>query len=556
MDSDIPDPYKTLGVPKDAELSTIKSAYRKLALKCHPDKVSDPDQKAVKQKEFYGIQQAYEVLGDDFKRREYDAQAKLQERMRGDVFSGTPKSSPRSSSKGYYEPSYQNVNIRTAEPPKSFKASPTSAGFKSGPNPGPYPFPQYAGSWERDMPTRSKPIFDDDRKARRAQSYEKPSRRDEEAREAREAKEAKEERRRRREEEDRIREEMERRQQRERRKAKEAEREREREYQERKAREKRERQELKEAEEKEIRKQQKKREQEAKERDRDRARQRAQDEKMRSKKEPYIETDEEDPRLLSKKKSSGTKKHVSPSRREKSSRSKAEPEIMVKMDNSLMAAADYMAHTRRRGSKGEHTGYSPEASFTSQFPNPSGWQSEGKKFTARVEEEEPEIIEVATPPRHPPRLTKSYTMPAGMMHTSAAPNSSAPRVPSLNRAATGLESFQSASRTPAVPPAPDRHSRSERRRKSVADDDHHVPRHTSYRYPIHDEGTPRVGARYVDTDDFYGSSGGQASFRKVKMAERLSPEDVYSQGSTWDQQPVSYSHVPHDVQYSRPIYSR
>ncbi|KAF2092082.1 heat shock protein DnaJ, partial [Saccharata proteae CBS 121410] len=67
-----PDPYAALGVPKDATSTTIKSAYRKLVLKCHPDKVTDPSLKAAKAAEFHQIQQAYEILGVDEKRERYN----------------------------------------------------------------------------------------------------------------------------------------------------------------------------------------------------------------------------------------------------------------------------------------------------------------------------------------------------------------------------------------------------------------------------------------------------------------------------------------------------
>jgi curved DNA-binding protein CbpA len=74
-----PDPYKALGVPKDAGIPEIRSAHRKLVLKCHPDKVQDAALKAVKQDEFQAVQQAYEILADDRRRKEYDERVKLAE---------------------------------------------------------------------------------------------------------------------------------------------------------------------------------------------------------------------------------------------------------------------------------------------------------------------------------------------------------------------------------------------------------------------------------------------------------------------------------------------
>ncbi|GAB7353061.1 hypothetical protein MBLNU459_g3611t1 [Dothideomycetes sp. NU459] len=79
-----PDPYVALGVAKDATPAQIKTTYRKLALKCHPDKVTDESQKAAAADQFHRIQQAYEIIGDDDKRSRYDAQVKLAE-LRKDV---------------------------------------------------------------------------------------------------------------------------------------------------------------------------------------------------------------------------------------------------------------------------------------------------------------------------------------------------------------------------------------------------------------------------------------------------------------------------------------
>lgn len=66
---DYKDYYKTLGVSKNAADKEIKSAYRKLAQKYHPDK--NPGDKAAEEK-FKDINEAYEVLGDPQKRRRYD----------------------------------------------------------------------------------------------------------------------------------------------------------------------------------------------------------------------------------------------------------------------------------------------------------------------------------------------------------------------------------------------------------------------------------------------------------------------------------------------------
>eukprot|EP00656_Telonema_subtile_P012988 TRINITY_DN1657_c0_g1_i3.p1 TRINITY_DN1657_c0_g1~~TRINITY_DN1657_c0_g1_i3.p1 ORF type:complete len:522 (+),score=161.19 TRINITY_DN1657_c0_g1_i3:122-1687(+) len=57
--------YKTLGVEKNATAAEIKKAYRKLAVKHHPDKGGDPDT-------FKEISKAYDVVGDEEKRTRYD----------------------------------------------------------------------------------------------------------------------------------------------------------------------------------------------------------------------------------------------------------------------------------------------------------------------------------------------------------------------------------------------------------------------------------------------------------------------------------------------------
>ncbi len=62
------DYYEILGVTKDASKSEIKKAYRKLALKYHPDK--NPSKEA--EEKFKEISEAYAVLYDDEKRQMYD----------------------------------------------------------------------------------------------------------------------------------------------------------------------------------------------------------------------------------------------------------------------------------------------------------------------------------------------------------------------------------------------------------------------------------------------------------------------------------------------------
>ena len=68
------DYYNILEVPRNASASDIKKAYRKLALKWHPDKNPDCQEDATKR--FKEISEAYEVLCDDKKRAVYDKYGK------------------------------------------------------------------------------------------------------------------------------------------------------------------------------------------------------------------------------------------------------------------------------------------------------------------------------------------------------------------------------------------------------------------------------------------------------------------------------------------------
>ena len=64
------DPYQVLGVPKTASESEIKSAFRKLAKKYHPDQNKDNPSAKTK---FGEVSTAYEIVGDKKKRAQFDA---------------------------------------------------------------------------------------------------------------------------------------------------------------------------------------------------------------------------------------------------------------------------------------------------------------------------------------------------------------------------------------------------------------------------------------------------------------------------------------------------
>ncbi len=63
------DYYEVLGLPRDADEKAIKKAYKRLAMKYHPDRNKDPDA----EEKFKEIARAYAVLSDPHKRQMYDA---------------------------------------------------------------------------------------------------------------------------------------------------------------------------------------------------------------------------------------------------------------------------------------------------------------------------------------------------------------------------------------------------------------------------------------------------------------------------------------------------
>ena len=69
------DPYKILGVERNASQDDIKKAYRTLSLKLHPDKnQGKPEAETI----YKSINAAYEILGDEARRKEFDAPAAAQ----------------------------------------------------------------------------------------------------------------------------------------------------------------------------------------------------------------------------------------------------------------------------------------------------------------------------------------------------------------------------------------------------------------------------------------------------------------------------------------------
>jgi DnaJ-class molecular chaperone len=92
------DPYEVLGVPRGASAAAIKSAYRKLAKKHHPDNNKNDPRSAAR---FSEINSANEIIGDEEKRKQFD---------RGEIdaegkprFQGFPGGDPRARRGGGFE---------------------------------------------------------------------------------------------------------------------------------------------------------------------------------------------------------------------------------------------------------------------------------------------------------------------------------------------------------------------------------------------------------------------------------------------------------------------
>lgn len=76
-------PYEYMGIERDAKEADIKRAYKKGALRWHPDK-HPPEQKSKAQKAFQRLTTAYAVLVDPIRRKHYDATGKIHDALHMD----------------------------------------------------------------------------------------------------------------------------------------------------------------------------------------------------------------------------------------------------------------------------------------------------------------------------------------------------------------------------------------------------------------------------------------------------------------------------------------
>jgi DnaJ-class molecular chaperone len=77
------DYYRILNVSRDASAEDIKKAFRRLAMLCHPDR--NPENALEAGEKFKEINEAYEVLGDEGRRWQYDRFTRFNENMGPDM---------------------------------------------------------------------------------------------------------------------------------------------------------------------------------------------------------------------------------------------------------------------------------------------------------------------------------------------------------------------------------------------------------------------------------------------------------------------------------------
>lgn len=557
------DPYKVLGVATDADAATIKKAYRKLVLSCHPDKVTDESLKEQKQEEFHQIQQAYETVGDPDNRNKYELELRAK-KQKEDRDRAASKSSTAQ---------YRNVNIYTAQHPSEYRGS--SSKHSSPVKPTAYKgySAEFSKSWDHNVGSRSS-AYEAERKTRRTYSDERLN---DDPRE------------RKRREEDRDRDRRLREQEAEERRAKHARREKEREELERRERARaREAKEAKEAaawrkEQDRIRLEQKLKQEKAERKARERAAvERERSEAKRRQEEEKLEEEERRSRFKkSSKKDSPRDKTPSKARDRTSPRDEVIPDlptsedsIAAKTHSNLAFAAGYIQAKKSSKASTPSTKYTPDtrAAYSDAYPDPNKWvpkrRVSGEK-PSKMTTEGPSMDGAHSNKSHsaptspsspiqgggggPPRLQKSHTM-------NHVPTADGGGRPTLNRAQTfdadaymrssmsgggGSGGFSSEQQRPRLA----------RQRTAAVDDaadDYYSPTPRVHKYSVgREKGLPRTfadpaTARYADP--YATSSGG--TFPRVKTAQTYGPEHLASTKTRFDDADVNFvGYMPQQQAY-------
>src|SRR3954452_3811591 len=116
------DPYEVLGVQRGASAAAIKSAYRKLAKKHHPDANKDDPKAAAR---FSEVNAANEIIGDDKKRKQFDhGEIDAEGKPR---FQGFPGGDPRGRSGRASPGGFESFSFRSGGGPGGFEGG---AGFE------------------------------------------------------------------------------------------------------------------------------------------------------------------------------------------------------------------------------------------------------------------------------------------------------------------------------------------------------------------------------------------------------------------------------------------
>jgi curved DNA-binding protein len=128
MPVDTRDYYADLGVPRTARREEIRRAYRTLARRHHPDVNREPGA----EERFKAIAEAYQVLSDPRRRRDYDASQQTAEDWLGSLFQGglgEAAAPGRQAGPQRRRPPYQQPGPRDQAPPQGRAGGDSQAGF-------------------------------------------------------------------------------------------------------------------------------------------------------------------------------------------------------------------------------------------------------------------------------------------------------------------------------------------------------------------------------------------------------------------------------------------